>query len=259
MKKCRWPTNGGSHACLAWAIVAAAAISATPRRDSPPFGPPAPVALPGQVVAVSHQDLLRYQICWRPIARGSSTEFAEVRPGPSPLRWIRCDYDSPTPLPEAGWARPDFDDSGWGRRAGPILGVLGHVRGDMASLSDAALLCVRAKFGITDPAKAKGAMLKLAYRGGAVVYLNGIEIARARLPQGKIDPLTLAEDYPPEMFRRTSTADQPRQGEDAEYLKRIRELSVELPPERLTQGANVLAIELHRTAVPDDKQGGKNA
>jgi hypothetical protein len=193
------------------------------------------------------------------MVRGTSTQFTEMRPGPGPLRWIRCDYDAPTPLPEAIWAQPDFDDSGWGRRAGPILGVLGHVRGDMASLSDAALLCVRAKFGIADPDKARGAVLKLAYRGGTVVYLNGIEIARGHLPQGKIGPLTLAEDYPPEMFRRTSTDDLPRSGADAEYLKRVRELSVELPPERLTKGPNVLAIELHRTAVPDDKQGGKNA
>ena len=239
------------------AATAAPGGSKAARRD-PPTGPPPPTTQPGQVLALTHRDLLRYQVCWRPMACGTAAKHAEAPVDGGPLRWVRCDYSFPTPLPEDGWSAADFDDSSWSRRAGPILGYLGYVRGDMAALNDAALLCVRARFGVPDPAGARGLVLRLSYRGGAVAYLNGAEIARGHLPAGPIKLLTPAEDYPAEMFSLPPAPnDQPPKGREAEYLKRVREMSVELPAGRLRRGTNVLALELHRTAVPTDEPAGR--
>ena len=99
------------------------------------------------------------------------------------------------PLPPADWTQPDFDDGGWPRRRAPLLGVCGGIR-----RGNAALLCVRGRSGVTEPRRVKALKLELTYRGGAVVYLNGREVARRHLPTGRLEPFTSAQDYPREVF-----------------------------------------------------------
>ena len=46
-----------------------------------------------------------------------------------------------------------------------------------------ARICLRGKFAVSDPAKVQGLKLSLAFHGGAVVCVNGHEVARS-LGQG---------------------------------------------------------------------------
>jgi len=92
--------------------------------------------------------------------------------------------------PTANWQAPDFDDSAWIRDPYPQRELYGLI----------ALRCLRGKFEVPDPARAKELSLTLRFRGGAVAYLNGKEIGRAFLPQGEIKPKTLAEDYPKDAY-----------------------------------------------------------
>jgi hypothetical protein len=115
-----------------------------------------------------------------------------------------------------------------------------------------ALVCVRGRFLVNDPAAA-GLTLYVAYRGGVVVYLNGKEVARRNLPEGKLTIDSLAEIYPLDAY---TTAD----GKAIDYHAaakskdrcdlRIRKLDgLALAPELLRKGVNVLALEVHRAPV----------
>ncbi|KPJ52503.1 MAG: hypothetical protein AMS16_06320, partial [Planctomycetes bacterium DG_58] len=95
-------------------------------------------------------------------------------------RWLQFD----TPLPPKDWMQPEFNDVGWHRM--------------WAADPDSpwvALLCMRGKFTVKDPRRAKGLKLSTSYRGGIAVYLNGKEIARGHLKKNA-PPDDLAEDYP---------------------------------------------------------------
>ncbi|HUW57203.1 MAG TPA: glycoside hydrolase domain-containing protein [Planctomycetota bacterium] len=159
-------------------------------------------------------------------------------------------------FPPDDWREVTFDDGDWLARMGPFLG---------ASYRSLALLCVRGKFEVTDPAEVKDLSLSVVFQGGLVVYLNGREVARAHLGAGRIDRETVAEDYPLETF---STPDGKlisqqwyrggghvtswRTPKDlyavwlAGYKKRSRTLEVTLPAATLRKGLNVLALEIHR-------------
>ncbi len=166
-----------------------------------------------------------------------------------------------SPLPPSDWMQPHFDDRGWWRSPGPYYGGYGDTEEgyhDEGALK-AALLCLRGKFGVSDPAPVKELKLSLAYRGGVVVYLNGTEVARAHLSGAKINPETLAEVYPKEAYltcegialpavrfineRTLPLVEQHKQ----RYELRLRRLmDVRLPISLLRKGTNVLALEIHR-------------
>ncbi len=145
--------------------------------------------------------------------------------------------DIRTALPPAGWARPDFDDSWWFRSPGPV--------------QCNALTCIRGKFDVADPAAVGNLTLTLSYAGGARVYLNGKEVARAHLPKGDITPGTPASVYPQDAY--LDTSGKPilsSKGSNAARVEvRRRKLGpLALPTGLLRKGVNVLAIELHRSA-----------
>ncbi len=166
-----------------------------------------------------------------------------------------------TAAPPAGWMQPGFSDGSWSRWGlsrkrrreydygfAPAWGAPGP------TLS---LLCLRGKFTVQDPAGVGKLGLWLEYRGGAVVYVNGREVARGHLPEkSKIGPETLAKDYPPEAFvhpkrvRRSKCIlaefGQPR-AYKGQLEKRIRGLKdISIDPKLLRKGINVLAVEFHR-------------
>ncbi|MDD4888613.1 MAG: DUF6067 family protein [Phycisphaerae bacterium] len=173
-----------------------------------------------------------------------------VQKGEKPV----ADYLSP--LPPEDWAKPDFDDSGWDRQHGPVEVAPGRATGrSPAALHTAtrsAMICVRGKFLVDDPAKAAGLKLSLEYVGGLVVFVNGQELKRASLAvDAKLAPDTLAEKYPddlyvePEgMFLQNISKNVPG------FEKRYRKLAdVEIPAKLLRKGVNVVAIQMHRSAV----------
>jgi len=158
-----------------------------------------------------------------------------------------------TPLPPAGWRDADFDDSAWPRFRGPIP----------AGTREIALLALRGKFDVADPDRCGEMALSLAFRGGAVVYVNGKEVARANLPDGKLDPLTCAEDYPKEAYvnpkgfvLRQGFGD-PKTYADRFALRRRTLAGVRVPAELLRKGVNVVAVELHRAPTAEVLLTGK--
>ena len=147
----------------------------------------------------------------------------------------------------ADWMKPDFDDSTWARLRGPMLG---------GSNSESwKLILMRGAFEVKDPAKVADLTLSLAFRGGAVVYLNGEEEARAFMRKGELDLYTAAEPYPEgvyftakgfTLFRRARTPDGRRR-----IKERVRRLTdCKIPAARLRKGLNVLAIAIHRAPTP---------
>jgi hypothetical protein len=78
-------------------------------------------------------------------------------------------------------------------------------------------------------------------------------VARAHL-SAKAAPDALAEDYPPEAF--VTADDKPLRVDDARNADRLalrvrRLAGVAIPADALRKGANVVAIEVHRAAVPE--------
>jgi hypothetical protein len=209
---------------------------------------------------LTQDSLWRTSITWRHNAIGTARDANDpgslAREASEWGRWIRVDFTEPTPLPAEGWQAAEFDDASWPRRRADLQGRFGYEAGGCA-----ALVALRARFAVADPAKAAGLALRLGYLGGAVVHVNGAEVARKHLPPGAITPLTLAEDYPAEVFFTPGTTDAPLRkvegrnfratGELAErYEQRIRKAVIDIPASALRKGTNVLAIEVHRTAIP---------
>ena len=115
-----------------------------------------------------------------------------------------------TPGLPVGWTGAVFDDSLWPRATTRQLVDLAFMNGSTgprgiasdaptSSLFELGVLAVRGKFHVSDPAAARLA-LRLKYRGGVVVYLNGQEVARGGLPAGVIMPGTPGTPYPEEAY-----------------------------------------------------------
>jgi hypothetical protein len=156
-------------------------------------------------------------------------------------------------LPPAGWTQPDFDDSTWSAR--PSVGV----RDDAAGSLRLAVVSARARFEVADPGRVGRLRARVAYHGGCVVALNGREVARAHLPAGPVTHETLAEDYPVEAFMRPDgSAPLPQPSKDVgrafagRYALRVRTLCADLPARDLRAGANVLAVQIVRSAYREE-------
>lgn len=195
-------------------------------------------------------DLLTEETPWRvflvtaPPVYGSATNATADR---------RYRNTGPSRLPTADWREAGFDDSTWGRYSADLTDMIG---GYGFRLSEwLALFCMRTRFGIADPEHVKALGLELTFRGGAVVHVNGIEVGRSHMPKADIAPMTLACDYPREAYMmpdgRTQLprTDRPAKEHTERYERRVRSFSVDIPASALRRGANVLAVELHRTAM----------
>ena len=154
------------------------------------------------------------------------------------------------PPPAAGWAGPGFDDGDWPRARLPVWPGGGHMGAFHVS---AGLFSVRGKFMVDDPKSVKGLYLSLDYRGGAVVYLNGQEVARCDLPKGELAPATPGNPYPDKAWvdaeGKSLPCPQRMKPEHKERAaKRDRRFGpVQLRVAQLRKGLNVLAIEVHRS------------
>ena len=148
----------------------------------------------------------------------------------SPPTWMRQE----TPLPPADWMKPDFDDGRWERLAGTLVTTMTYWNQDTDSKCPyMALVCARGKFRVSDPARAQGLTLSVEYRGGVVVYLNGVRIAAGHMTAGGAGGLEeLAEPTKPGME------------------KQVRKLTgLTIGAKHLRKGVNVLAVEVHRHAL----------
>lgn len=162
----------------------------------------------------------------------------EVKPFLTGGPWTEWD----TAPPPADWTRPDFDDRRWGREMIRMTAYSQYL----------ARMCLRGKFAVADPAKVKGLRLSLSYHGGAVIYVNGQELARADLAKGA----ELADPYPAEAFLGKDGGLAPRVGvwnaryiEPGDALRQMRRRTltdVEIPSSLLRPGVNVVAIDVVR-------------
>ncbi|MBC8872267.1 MAG: DUF4091 domain-containing protein [Planctomycetes bacterium] len=144
----------------------------------------------------------------------------------------------PGPFPPDDWASVDFDDSGWVLERAPFQG------GSLARMTTLNLgqydesvdlrlqsAFYRTRFQVDDPGRAGVLSLSVVYSGGVRALVNGVEVARANLPDGPLGPDAAGSDY-------SESAYQP--GSEAA----ARTLGVKIPATSLRNGSNVLAIEI---------------
>ncbi len=172
----------------------------------------------------------------------------------------RPDFHWMTQYPPAGWTAANFDDSSWCRRhffAKWSNGESDERAGGGGATPYLRQLSLRGKFTVTDPAQVGGLWLDVRYRGGAVIFLNGQEIQRAHMPEGKIDPGSPAEMYDQKVYLKEDGkpwnwwGDRETIGK-ASYSLRPRALeAVPVPTRLLRKGTNVLAVEIHAAPFPD--------
>lgn len=137
--------------------------------------------------------------------------------------------------PPRNWAAPEFNDLFWTRTCAPVSSG----GKDWVSSLQYSRLCVRGKFLVDDPAKVKGLAVVVEYIGGAVVYLNGVEIKRQHLPAGELKSDTVAEKYPDDAYAENGAL-------LGESVKRVRKMEADLSAAGLRKGVNVLAVEILR-------------
>jgi hypothetical protein len=154
----------------------------------------------------------------------------------------------PTAPPPQGWTAPDFDDGAWFRGTGGAVCRTPYLE----------RVCLRGRFVVTEPARVKGLALSVDFYGGAVVYVNGKEIARKHVPPGALAAGALADDYPLEAFVDANGIPISLRGLEGllskdvppETLQRLarrtRSIQAAIPAEALRKGVNVVAIEIFR-------------
>jgi hypothetical protein len=163
----------------------------------------------------------------------SSTSFESAvsfAPALAPRNAIWRYWDSGSDLGTA-WRTVSFDDSAWA--SGPA--ELGYGDGDEATVlnygpnpaNKPITTYFRHAFSLGDISEFTRLVLFLLQDDGAVVYLNGIEVARENMPAGNVTFTT-----------RAATA---YTGSDE---RRFRDFHV--PAEHLRAGKNVLAVEVHQ-------------
>ena len=164
------------------------------------------------------------------------------------------------PIPP-DWRAADFDDAGWPRETirgleyhAYLLGSKDMQPGRTRGYLRTAVLCLRGRFAVSDPAGVRSLALSLHYRGGVVVYLNGTEVARGHMPDGPVELVTAAEAYDEQAYLDATgkLLGEPRRvAGEKESARRIalRDRSLgpaALPVKLLRKGTNVLAVEIHR-------------
>ena len=181
-----------------------------------------------------------------------------LKPITSSYQWL----DRETAAAPADWTKPEFCDTAWFR---------GSVRATSRT-PYVARLCLRARFEVTDLAQVQDLKLTVVYYGGAIIYINGREVARGHLVKGDspvfADPPTrsagtpgcpaktgtvpVAEGYPPEAFVAADGKMLPAAAWQMDRFPkalaaRARTLEdVAVPADLLHKGVNVLAIEVVR-------------
>lgn len=128
------------------------------------------------------------------------------------------------------WRARSFDDSSWSTGAAEL--GYGDTQATELSFGDDAndkhiTTYFRHTFNLADPSLFHGLTMAIQVDDGAIIYLNGTELARQNLPEGIINSETLA----------SSTISD---NEEVEFT------SYKVPLEGLVSGSNVIAVEVHQ-------------
>lgn len=153
--------------------------------------------------------------------------FPDDGGGPVDVNYVPANaswsYFDGGPAPTS-WTATDFADGGWAQ--GPA--ELGFGDGDEATTvaSDSLTVYFRHTFDVDDPAEVSDLVASLNADDGAVIYLNGTEVARDNMPTGAITPTTAASST---RYSQAERAVRP----------------FDLPAAALVAGTNVIAVEVH--------------
>lgn len=158
-----------------------------------------------------------------------------VAPGAS---WL---YNDGPSVGAANWMDPEFDDSGWTPGVAPfgygLLGLQWAQAGQIPSVTTIGFgpnagnkyitSWYRHDFEIADLATLDPVVLNLRIDDGAVVYINGTEVARYNMPTGPIGATTLANTL-------------------IDSLEEIEFTDFPVARGVLIDGTNTIAVELHQ-------------
>ena len=167
-----------------------------------------------------------------PVIMGKDTTVPVVESSPLVANDAVWSYWDAGTAPDPQWQQvADFDDSGWKRGAAP----LGYGNGDEATQLDFGgdendkhiTYYFRHAFTVEVPTEFQALDLQLLRDDGAIVYLNGQEVARSNMPDGASNPDTLA-------LR-------------AAIENQIYQYTID--PDLLIAGRNVIAVELHQASA----------
>ncbi|MBX3188464.1 MAG: metallophosphoesterase [Labilithrix sp.] len=129
--------------------------------------------------------------------------------------------------PAAGWTSPSFDASAWKSGVAPMGYGQG---GEQTVLASGLAHYFRATFTVANPSLFDHAVVWLQRDDGAVVYVNGEEIARSNMPAGPIGATTLAL-------------------QTVGYAAERAWVPAIVPRRLLRAGDNVVAVELHQASA----------
>jgi RNA polymerase sigma factor (sigma-70 family) len=186
--------------------------------------------------------------------------------------WGGSSYNQGTtePPPEK-WADPDFDDSAW-----PVLRMpFNMVQNNICTQHMIRQSYFRTRFIVPDPGRIRKLTFTALFHGGLAVWVNGRELGRKHIPsEGIFAEEGFAEPFPKETWGPVGEEEKkralklkigqrrrggkvkwlwsymrmkrPEHKEIAQGLRKLtdRHLKVEVPPEALRKGLNVLTLEL---------------
>ncbi|MCC6226374.1 MAG: glycoside hydrolase family 16 protein [Microthrixaceae bacterium] len=131
-------------------------------------------------------------------------------------------YDRPGALP-ASWSTQSYTDTHWSSGSAR----LGYGNGGEATVIAGRQMTTYFRKNFVSEGNARSLTLWLVVDDGAVVYLNGTEVARDNMPSGVVTPTTRA-----------------RSNRNGSAERRVRAFT--LPTSALRAGTNVLAVEVHQ-------------
>lgn len=135
------------------------------------------------------------------------------------------------PFADKAWSTSDFEDTFWSVEDAPLGFGREGLRTETASnLPDGRPVVTtyfRRYFTVKEPEDIDTLLARVRCDGGVVLYLNGVDVGRLRLPSGKLKPDTLAA-APSAVDGETSNR------------------SISIPCAALVEGSNTLAVEAHQ-------------
>ncbi|MFM8360040.1 MAG: hypothetical protein ACKOET_15955, partial [Verrucomicrobiota bacterium] len=129
------------------------------------------------------------------------------------------------------WTRLEVADREWPSGPGPLgYGGQGEKTG-VPSLPLRVTTYFRRSFLVADTSQLAGLRLRLRRDDGAVVYLNGVRVLASNMPRGVITATTPASS-------------------DLSGAAGLAWVEADLDPTALVSGRNLLAVEVHQSALP---------
>ncbi|MGA0844896.1 MAG: lamin tail domain-containing protein [Luteolibacter sp.] len=139
--------------------------------------------------------------------------------------------------PGAAWADPRYDDSSWAAGPAPLgyndSWIATNVSYGPQSGSKYATTYFRHRFNVADPTVVSNARLAMMADDSAIVYLNGLEVARLRMPLGPVN----FDQYSGQVAPNENVYE-----------------TIELSSLPLQAGENVLAVEVHQQSGTSSDQ-----